>query len=403
MRKNGHYFKFQLIYFLFVSAIGFFFPYFNVYLEQNLGFSGSEIGLVISISLLASVMISPLWGALSDRTGKYKSLLRILLLSYAVLVWLLYQMTALFWVVLFTTLMEIVGIGLSPMLDVLAIDYCERTGRDFGKLRIAGSMGWIFGSYITGFLITNLLFDVGIAMFYPLLGFIGLTLFLVLFIPDLEKKEPLEEMASNKKKPSIKLLFQNKAFVFLMIFNFLTLAIIDSVVAFAGNHLVLTLGAEPSAIGLMNVIASAPEIIFFLFATKLMLKMGVKKFYTLAVTTLIIRFLIYGFTDSVTLFLIAGAVGPLMMTAGAIGNFLYIKKHVPKNLTGTAFVVNVAISTLGRAMFSLFFGIIYDFFGSFMLFKLSSIFVVIALLILLPTKHFNVFDEAIQPAQISED
>jgi len=275
MKKNLNYVKFQLLYFLFISGIGFFFPYFNVYLEQNLGFSGSEIGLVISISLFASVIVSPLWGALSDRTGKYKMLLRILLFSYAFLACVLFQMTALFWVILFATLMEVVGIGTSPMLDVLAVDYCERTGKDFGKLRIAGSVGWVFGSYAAGFLITNLLFDIGVAMFLPLIGFMVLAFLLTFVIPDLEKKEASEKEDSTENKPSISLLFKNKAFLFLMVFNFLTFSIIDSVVAFAGNHLVLTLGAAPAAIGWMNVIAAAPEFVFFLFATKIMMKVVV--------------------------------------------------------------------------------------------------------------------------------
>lgn len=392
MKKHGYYLKFQLMYFIFVSAFGFFFPYFNVYLEQNLGFSGSEIGLVISVSLLASVLVSPLWGALSDRTGRYKLLLKGLLFAYALFAWLLFQMTALFWVILFTTLMEAVGIGLSPMLDVLAVDYCERTGKDFGRLRIAGSIGWVFGSYVTGFLITNLLFDVGIAMFWPLISFMIIAFLLAIFIPDLPEKEVTDVQVTEVEKPSIWGLFKNRAFVFLMIFNFLTLSIIDAVVAFAGNHLVLTLGAQPSAIGWMSVIAAGPEVIFFLFATKLMMRLGVKKFYLISVLTLMGRFLVYAVTSNVWLFLAVGGVGSFMMAVGGIGNFLYIKKHVQKSLTGTAFVINVAILTLGRAMFSLMFGVIYDWFGSFMLFKFSLVFVGIAFLILLPTRHFDVFD-----------
>jgi predicted MFS family arabinose efflux permease len=143
----------------------------------------------------------------------------------------------------------------------------------------------------------------------------------------------------------------------------------------------------------MNVIAVLPEVIFFLFATKLMMKVGFKKFYIFAVVTLILRFMVYSVTENVFLFLAVGAVGPIMMASAVIGNFLYIKKHVANNLTGTAFMINAAILTLGRAVFSLMFGVIYDRFGSFMLFKFSIVFFVIALLILLPTRHFDVFDK----------
>jgi len=391
-RFDKDYTKFQMIYFLFVSGFGFFFPYFNVYLEQNLGFSGSQIGGVISISLLMSVAISPLWGSLSDKSGNYKLLLKILLIAYAVIAWLLFNQTAYFMVVIFATLMEMVGIGMSPMLDVLAVDYCERMKKDFGRLRIAASVGWIFGSYTAGFLITTLMMDVSYAVFWPLIIFMIISAVIAFYLPSPQVKD-VKKSDEPTDKPSIKLLLKNKPFIFLMVFNFLTLSLIDSVVAFAGNHLVLTLDASPSAIGWMNVIAVTPEIIFFLFATKLMQRIGYKKFYIFAVVTLILRFIVYATTSNVVLFLAAGIVGPIMMAPAVIGNFLYIKKHVQANLTGTAFILNVAILTLGRALFSLIFGVIYDMFGSFMLFKFSIAFFVIALIILLPTKHFDVFNE----------
>lgn len=395
MKKNGYYVKFQAIYFVFVSGFGFFFPYFNVYLEQHLGFSGSEMGLVISISLLASVAISPLWGAMSDKSKKYKLILKMLLFFYGTAAWLLFQAEALIWVILFTTMMEAVGIGIAPMLDVLAVDYCQRSGKDFGKLRIAASIGWVFGSYGAGFLVTYLLFDIGIAMFGPLIGFMVVAFVLALFIPDLEQKEVVEDEGAHfeKEKPSVKALMQNKAFVFLMVFNFLTFSLVDSIIAFAGNHLVMTLDAKPAAIGWMHVVSVLPEVIFFLFATRLMKKIGFKKFYTLGVVTLIVRFLVYAMTESVFLFLMAGAVGPFMMASAVIGNFLYLKKHVQDHLMGTAFMINAAILTLGRAVFSLIFGVIYDWFGSFMLFKFSIVFFMIALLLLLPTRHFDILDE----------
>jgi len=393
MKEKWEYAKFQVMYFIFISGYGFFFPYFNVYLEQSLGFSGSEIGLVISISLLVSVVVSPLWGALSDITGKYKLMLRLLLFSYATAAWVLFQVHTLFAVILFTTIMEAVGIGLAPMLDVLAVDYCQRSKKDYGKLRIAASIGWVFGSFGAGFLITDLLFDIGTAMFFPLIGLMALAFILAFALSDIEKTE--EDTNSKEEKPNIIALLKNKAFVFLMVFNFLTISLIDSVIAFAGNHLVTTLGSTPFAIGMMNVVAVLPEVIFFFFSTKLMMKIGFKKFYILALVTLIIRFSIYAFTNSVFLFLAAGALGPVMMAVANIGNFFYIKKHVQNNLTGSAFMINIAILTLGRAVFSLIFGVIYDWFGSFMLFKFSIVFFVIALILLIGTRHFDIFDKEI--------
>ena len=395
MKKNHDYSKFQFIYFIFVSAIGFFFPYFNVYLEQELGFTGSDIGLVIAISLLTSVIVSPLWGAISDKTGKYKVLLKVLLFGYATAALLLFQVSSIFFVILFATIMEAIGIGISPMLDVLAVDYCERTGKDFGKLRIAASMGWVFGSYMAGILITNFMFDLSFVVFIPLIGLVAISGLLAFVLPNVTPSDNKEETTQVIEKSSPKMLLANKAFVFLMIYNFLTISVIDAVVSFSGNHLVLTLGSEASAIGLMNVFAVAPEFILFFFATKMMNRIGFKKFYIIAVIMLIIRFAIYAFTSNVLIFLLAGMLAPVMMIGAVIGNFIYIKKHVQTNLTGTAFMLNAGILTLGRAFYSLLFGVVYEWFGSFTLFKVSIGFFVVALIILIPTKHFEVFDRPV--------
>ena len=392
VKKNHDYSKFQFIYFIFVSAIGFFFPYFNVYLEQELGFSGSDIGLVIAVSLLASVIMSPLWGAISDKTGKYKLMLKALLFAYAIAAFLLFQVSTVFFVILFATLMEVVGIGIAPMLDVLAVDYCERTGKDFGKLRIAASMGWVFGSYMAGVLVTTFLFDLSFVIFIPLIGLVLAAVVLTMFLPDVAQAGDKESESLAPEKPSPKMLFKNKAFIFLMLYNFLTISVIDAVISFSGNHLVLTLGAGASAIGLMNVFAVAPEFILFFFATKMMNRIGFKRFYIIAIIMLIIRFTIYALTSNVLVFLLAGMLAPIMMIGAVIGNFIYIKKHVQSNLTGTAFMINAGILTLGRAFYSLLFGVVYEWFGSFMLFKVSIAFFIVALLILLPTKHFEVFD-----------
>ena len=392
MKKNHDYFKFQLVYFIFISASGFFFPYFNVYLEQELGLTGSEIGLVIAISLLTSVVISPLWGVISDKTGKYKLMLRVLLFTYSIATWLLFRANTLFLVILFTSIMEAVGIGLNPMLDVLAVDYCERTGKDFGKLRIAASMGWVFGSYMTGFLVTTFLFDLSFVMFIPLIGLMLVSGILTFLLPNAQPNDSKEKAPLATENPTAKRLLKNKAFIFLMIYNFLTVSIIDAVATFSGNHLVLTLGAEASSIGWMTVFAVVPEFVLFFFATKIMNKIGFKRFYIIALVTLIIRFAIYAFTNNVLVFLFASVLSPVMMIGAIIGNFMYIKKHVQNNLTGTAFMINAGILTLGRAFYSLLFGVIYEWFGSFTLFKVSIVFFIVALLILLPTKHFEIFD-----------
>ena len=69
--------KFQMFYFVVLAALGCFIPYINVYLENNIGLGGSEIGLITMISLILGVCVAPLWGILGDKTKKYNLFLSI--------------------------------------------------------------------------------------------------------------------------------------------------------------------------------------------------------------------------------------------------------------------------------------------------------------------------------------
>lgn len=58
--KDKNILKFQLFYFVLVGAVGAFTPYINVYLENSIELSGSQIGLITAIALVIGVCVIPL-------------------------------------------------------------------------------------------------------------------------------------------------------------------------------------------------------------------------------------------------------------------------------------------------------------------------------------------------------
>ena len=55
--------------FVYMGALGIFFPYFGLYLRESAGLSGLEVGIVISVLSLVGMLAQPLWGQLADRSG----------------------------------------------------------------------------------------------------------------------------------------------------------------------------------------------------------------------------------------------------------------------------------------------------------------------------------------------
>ena len=51
------------------GALGTFFPYFALFLRENVGLSSAQVGIVISVPPLVGLFAQPAWGQLADRTG----------------------------------------------------------------------------------------------------------------------------------------------------------------------------------------------------------------------------------------------------------------------------------------------------------------------------------------------
>ena len=73
--------RLALYWFVATGAIGIYFPYFTLYLEQNVGLSGFEVGLVYATLPLVGSLAQPLWGQLADRRGARTRVLAIVTLG----------------------------------------------------------------------------------------------------------------------------------------------------------------------------------------------------------------------------------------------------------------------------------------------------------------------------------
>ncbi len=59
----------SVFWFTFFGALGIFFPYYSLYLNENAGLSGTQLGLVLSVMPLVGIVAQPFWGQVADRTG----------------------------------------------------------------------------------------------------------------------------------------------------------------------------------------------------------------------------------------------------------------------------------------------------------------------------------------------
>lgn len=384
--KDRYNLTFKMFYFVFIGSVGAFVPYINVYLEQSQGLSGTEIGLVNALGLIIGVCVIPLWGVAMDKTKKYNLLLKISLAGTLVMVALYYKAATYPMIIACSIGLEMIRLGTTPMADTLTTDYCHKTGNNYGSIRGMGSLGYMLASMFVGFLAD--LFGLDGPMFATYGALLVIALGISLGFPKDPKKEELSE-DEKLKKGSFKDLLTNKNFLFILFFTTFSVIIIDSAMAYGGNHLITTLGGSGSSVSWMTFVTVLPEVAFLIVASRVIHKIGFKSFYLLALASMILRFGVYAFTSNIYIFLIVSVVHCLGVAVTTVGNLTYVRNSVSPAVLGTAITLLNAANTISRALFGYVFGFIYEYGNSYMIFLCGAVVFICMFLYILRTKHFD--------------
>lgn len=132
-----------LFWFVYFGSLGIFYPYFTLYLRENAGLTGTQVGLVLAISPLIGMIAQPVWGQLADRTGARSRTLAFLTGGTA-LGYLGLGLVDGFWpIVLATCALALVGTAVFPMMTSVSLAILRDAGRHaFGHVRAWGTVGY---------------------------------------------------------------------------------------------------------------------------------------------------------------------------------------------------------------------------------------------------------------------
>jgi PPP family 3-phenylpropionic acid transporter len=132
-----------LFWFVYFGSLGIFYPYFALYLRENAGLTGTQVGLILAISPFVGMIAQPLWGQLADRTGARSRTLALLTAGTA-LGYLGLGLADGFWpIVLATAVLALVGTAIFPMMTSVSLAILRNAGRHaFGHVRAWGTIGY---------------------------------------------------------------------------------------------------------------------------------------------------------------------------------------------------------------------------------------------------------------------
>ncbi|MEG0366099.1 MAG: MFS transporter [Coprobacillus sp.] len=383
--KDKNILKFQAFYFVLIGAVGCFTPYINVYLEKSIGLNGSQIGLITAISLIIGVCVIPIWGIIGDKTRKYNLLLMASLGASIVILYFYSKQTVYLGCIIFALLLEVARLGSTPMADTISMNYTAKTNGNYGSIRGMGSLGYMLGSMAVGFLADMYGLDGPLFTSYILL--LGVALLICFSFP---KTDPSDDEKEKPKKGSFKELITNKNFIFILSLIMVTQIVVDSSGAFAGNHLITTLKGDNSLISWLTFVQVLPEFLFLMVASQMIKRMGYKKFFLFATVLMAIRLFTYALVPNSYVFVAISIVHCFGVACSTVASLAYIQEAVNPAVFGTAITLLNAAMSIAKAIYGYAFGTIYQYLGSYQIFFISGIIVVIGIILIVTTKRFNI-------------
>lgn len=372
-------------YALYYLTMGIYTPYLNVYYER-IGLTGSQIGLINSIGLLLAMIISPIWGALTDRNNRYKTMISLLLILTGITGIIWHQQRIFIYIFIVSLFLNVFRSNIGNIYDGFSIAYCKQNNHEYSFVRSMGSLGYLIGAFVIG----NIMFEKfqiqGPYMKILLIASI-IASFLLIFVKS--PSFPKVNKETNNFKDNMKHLFHNRDFIFILFLTFFSIHLFDSANNYMGNHLVATLHLMDSSIGLITLAMVLPEILIVMKIHVLIQKWGLKKSFILAIVCQIFRCFIYATSSSFVLIMLVSVVHGVMIGVGTVGVVSYIHQKVPSYMLATAMTLYGAFIVIAYALQAQLFGIVYQIFGSHMIFVITLLLTCVALVMAIKTNRLD--------------
>ena len=387
-RVTKNYWLLSICLFSFFLTWSFAFSLFPIWLNQYIGLSGERTGLIFSLNSLTALLIMPLYGFIQDKLGVKRSLL------FAVGILLI--LSGPFFILIYAPLLKshfylgaIIGgiyFSITFLAGVGAVEtYVERisrrTGFEFGKARMWGSLGWACATFFAGYLF-NINPNINFYLASACALIFMLALLMVSTAPDAD--EPNIAGASLNAREALDLLRLPRfwAFAIYVIGVNCLYYVYDQQFPIYFSSLFPSSAEGNSMYGYLNSLQVFLEAGGMFLAPFIVNKIGAKNGLLLAGAIMACRILGSGFASTPleisAMKLLHAAELPIML----IAIFKYITSSFDPRLSSTRYLVGFQFMTqVASSALSVVAGAMYDNFGFATSYKMMGIIVVIFLII----------------------
>ncbi len=336
MRRVVTSFRLSTFYLLYFLAVGVTLPFLPAYFT-TLGISSSEIGVLLSIAPVFSLLMPPVWGQLADRSGHPGVILLVLcvgaLLGYTVLLGASGFSTALVAMALYS----VFGSSVTSIIDSMSLQHLTHHRGEYAHLRRWGSLGFVVATLAFGYSVKRVDRMAVLAPMVFLLAaaaWCGLTL----------ARAP--RVARSGPRPTVKAavnLLNDKTLLLLLLATMLHWVAGTPYHGSLGTHFT-AMGLAPWAVGLTWGVAVSSEVVVLSLWPKWshVVSPRVLLLITFALSSL--RWFAMAATSNVVLLTLLAATHGISFGAFYVAAVAEVAKHAPDSLRATGQALFTAIT-----------------------------------------------------------
>lgn len=355
------------------AALGTFYPYFALFLRENVALSSSQVGLVISIPPLVGLFAQPAWGQLADRTGSRVRVLVVLCIGAATGFAVLSQAQGLLATAIATFGLAIFLSPLFPLSTSVTFGALPSSSL-FGRVRVWGTVGYLIVVVSAPRLLAQLR-AAGVSespvpeglggpsepglplMFYLAAACCLISAGAAALLPK------HAGLAVRAQRGDLRALFSEPAFARVLVFSTGIQLCLNGPMQLFPLY-VRSRGGTMTDLSNLWICMALLEIPLILGSSRLFRAVGVTRMMLIASAAGGVRWVVCALVPSLPGVYAVQALHALVVTGLNVGTALYVEQIVPERLRSTAqsTVVMVGIS-IGGALSNVIGGVIVDRFG----------------------------------------
>jgi MFS transporter, PPP family, 3-phenylpropionic acid transporter len=355
-------------YFAFMGGWGFVLPFVNLF-YVSLGLSGTQIGTIGSVSAIVGLIVSPILVSEIKKRPQARGILQASLMLGAIFYFLLGQQTVFLTIIVIIFFQSLVGAGIIPASDAMAVHISEEAGTGYGSVRVWASVGWILVVPISGWLIERFGFEA---------GFLGVSLMwltsalLTLLIQPRYFVSPrLPGQGTSNLRTAFQHIARDRTLIgyaiALVFMGFLNYGVLQF-----ENVFLSELGASKLLISFAGILSAIVELPFMVYADRYVRRVGAHRVILFAITLLLLQRAAVLLFPTIAAIMIVRFIGGVSFSFMTIASVFLISSRTDPGETGTVLAIyTVTLAGLVSVLAAPISGTIFDAIGARWLYAFS--------------------------------